>query len=289
MAELLIRGSGRPPQCRDEALAAQAAWVAHRRRKVAAQVVLANQIQGQLDLIFPGLTGCFAHGLDAASLRVLIRDLPDPDRVRRLGVEGVLRFVRRRGVQMSRPKAEQVMRAGPRRSSITQHRTTCATGRTRCRLGLVRSLRPADPRRHHRTGGAAAPDPAGVLLGIPGVGVLTASSYGRQSLTRSATATPAPPTGPPVWSRSVTNRPAVPGPVLDWDQPRRIGRITQSIIELGRSVGSHHPDFITYRRQLLAHGKPPLVAPVGGQLTIGSARASWMPWAAKVFSDSATS
>ena len=111
MAELLIRGSGRPPQRRDEALAAQAAWVAHRRRKVAAQVVLANQIQGQLDLIFPGLTGCFAHGLEAASSRVLIRDLPDPDRVRRPGVEGVLRFVRRRGVHMTRPKAEQVVRA----------------------------------------------------------------------------------------------------------------------------------------------------------------------------------
>jgi len=85
--------------------------VAHRRRKVAAQVVLANQIHGQLDLIFPGLTGCFAHGLDAATLRVLIRDLPDPDRVRRLGEEGILRFVRRRGVHMSRPKAEQVVRA----------------------------------------------------------------------------------------------------------------------------------------------------------------------------------
>jgi transposase len=91
MAELMIRGTGRPPQCRDEDLAAQAAWVAHRRRKVAAQAMLANQIHSQLDLIFPGLTGCFTHGLDAASLRVLIRDLPDPDRVRRLGVYGVLR------------------------------------------------------------------------------------------------------------------------------------------------------------------------------------------------------
>jgi transposase len=114
MAELLIRGTGRPPQCRDEALAAQAAWVAHRRRKVAAQATLANQIHGQLDLIFPGLTGCFSHGLDAASLRVLIRDLPDPDRVRRLGVEGVLRYVRRRGVRMTRPKAEQVVAAHSR-------------------------------------------------------------------------------------------------------------------------------------------------------------------------------
>src|ERR1700740_2609881 len=111
MAELLIRGSGRAPQRRDEALAAQAAWVAHRRPKVAAQVMWSNQIHAQLDLIFPGLTGCFASGLDAASLRVLIRDLPDPDRVRRLGVEGVLRFVRRRGVRMSRPKARQVVQA----------------------------------------------------------------------------------------------------------------------------------------------------------------------------------
>lgn len=82
MAELLIRGTGRPPQCRDEALAAQAAWVAHRRRKVAAQAMLANQIHGQLDLIFPGLTGCFSHGLDAASLPRL-HHLPAPtDRTR---------------------------------------------------------------------------------------------------------------------------------------------------------------------------------------------------------------
>ncbi len=106
--QLLRTLTGRPPQCRDEALAAQAAWVAHRGRKVAAQATLANQIHGQLDLIFPGLTGCFTHGLDAASLRVLIRELPDPDRVRRLGVDGVLRYVRRRGVQMTRPMAEQV-------------------------------------------------------------------------------------------------------------------------------------------------------------------------------------
>ena len=29
---------------------------------------------------------------------------------------------------------------------------------------------------------------------------------------------------------------------------------------LGRGVGLHDPDFITYRRQLVARGKPPLVA-----------------------------
>ena len=37
MAELLVRGGGRRSQVRDEAMAAQAAWIAHRRRKVAAR------------------------------------------------------------------------------------------------------------------------------------------------------------------------------------------------------------------------------------------------------------
>ena len=57
----------------------QAAWVAHRRGKVAVQAMLANQIHDQFDLIFPGLTGFFTHGLDA-SLRVLIGDLPVTER-----------------------------------------------------------------------------------------------------------------------------------------------------------------------------------------------------------------
>lgn len=45
MAELMIRGAGRLPQIRDDAMAAQSAWVAHRRRKVAAHVALSNQFK----------------------------------------------------------------------------------------------------------------------------------------------------------------------------------------------------------------------------------------------------
>lgn len=42
MAELMIRGAGRLPQIRDDAMAAQSAWTAHRRRKVAAHVALSS-------------------------------------------------------------------------------------------------------------------------------------------------------------------------------------------------------------------------------------------------------
>ena len=53
MAELMIRGAGRLPQVRDDAMATQVAWVGHRRRKMAAHVALSNQIQGHLDWCSP--------------------------------------------------------------------------------------------------------------------------------------------------------------------------------------------------------------------------------------------
>ncbi len=259
MAELLIRGSGRPPQCRDEALAAQAAWVAHRRRKVAAQVMLTNQIHGQLDLIFPGLTGCFAHGLDAASLRVLIRDLPDPDRVRRLGVEGVLRFVRRRGVRMSRPKAELVVHAAQQALRLPCAERSAPLTVLAADWSLFEAI---DQQIQHATDilTALLPDtPAGVLLDIPGVGVLTASSYGAA-------------VGDPNRYRDAAAAYRASGlvPVTYESAGRRRPRtgisregsveLRRAIVDFGRGLGLHHPDFITYRRQLLSRGKPPLVA-----------------------------
>jgi transposase len=111
MAELLIRGAGRVPPVRDDAMASQVAWVGHRRRKVAAHVALSNQIQGHLDLVFPGLGACFDGILTTKAGRVLVRDLADPDRLRRVGVEGLVRFVARRGVQLRRSKAEQLVEA----------------------------------------------------------------------------------------------------------------------------------------------------------------------------------
>lgn len=259
MAELLIRGTGRPPQCRDEALAAQAAWVAHRRRKVAAQAILANQIHGQLDLIFPGLTGCFSHGLDAASLRVLIRDLPDPDRVRRLGIDGVLRYVRRRGVQMTRPKAEQVVAAAQvaLRLPVTERRAPLVV--LASDWALFEAL---DQQIHDAT--AVLTDllpktPAGILLGIPGVGVLIASAYGAAI-------------GDPNRYRDAAAAYRASGLVpISYESAGRartrtgISRegsveLRRAIVDLGRGVGLHHPDFISYRHQLIARGKPPLVA-----------------------------
>jgi transposase len=109
--ELLVDGVGRPRPPRDEALAVQAAWAAHRRRKVAACAVLQNQVHAASDLAFPGLVGCYTDPFHRASLLVLLRELCDPERVQRLGVERLRSFVGRRGVRLFTPKAIQIVAA----------------------------------------------------------------------------------------------------------------------------------------------------------------------------------
>lgn len=101
--------------------------------------------------------------------------------------------------------------------------------------------------------------PAGILLGVPGIGVLTASAYGAAI-------------GDPNRYRDAAAAYRASGLVpISYESAGRartrtgISRegsveLRRAIVDLGRGVGLHHPDFINYRRQLIARGKPPLVA-----------------------------
>jgi hypothetical protein len=57
--DLVISGSGRPPQQRADALVEPVVWAGVRRRRVRARTALTNQLLGTLDLVFPGMDGCF--------------------------------------------------------------------------------------------------------------------------------------------------------------------------------------------------------------------------------------
>jgi transposase len=194
-----------------------------------------------------------------AMAELLIRDLPDPDRVRRLGVEGVLRFVRRRGVHMTRPKAEQIVQAAQVALRLPSTERRAPLGVLAADWTLFEAL---DQQIHDATTTLAAllpKTPAGVLLGIPGVGILTASSYGAAI-------------GDPNRYRDAAAACRASGLVpISYESAGRarprtgISRegsveLRRAIVDLGRGIGLHHPDFITYRRQLIARGKPPLVA-----------------------------
>jgi transposase len=138
MAELMVRGGGRPPQVRSDTIAAQLAWVSHRHRKLGAHQALANQIQSQVDLVFPGLSGCFSDLLGAKAGRVILADICDPDRVCHLGAERLRAFVAHRGVRMSRPKAAQVLDAAAVAAGRRAHRLAFA---------MLRTQQPYDPAR----------------------------------------------------------------------------------------------------------------------------------------------
>ena len=81
MAELIIRGKGRTPSVEDGPLARQTVLVAHRRRKVKARSALKNQMLATLDLVFPGLDGCFTDTFNTKLGSLLISEAMTPKRV----------------------------------------------------------------------------------------------------------------------------------------------------------------------------------------------------------------
>ncbi len=261
MAELMVRGGGRCPAVRTDALATQAAWVAHRRRKVSARVALANQVIGQLDLVFPGLDGCFTDLLGARAGRVIVTDICDPDRVRRQGVEGLRRFLARRGVALSRPKAAQVVEAA-RVALRLPEAERAALGRVLAAdVALLGALEGEIGAAEAALAEVLAATPAAVLTSLPGVAVVRASNYGAGigDPTRFPNAAAA--------YRSAGLVPTLYESAGRFRTRQHISRegsveLRRAIIELGRGLAQHDADFGDYRRRLIGAGKPALVAAV---------------------------
>ena len=261
MAELMIRGAGRLPQIRDDAMAAQAAWVAHRRRKVAAHVALSNQVQGHLDLVFPGLGACFDGILQTKAGRVIVRDLADPDRMRRLGPEGLRRFVARRGVILQRAKAAQLIEAAKVGLRLPLAERAPVAALLRADVGLLEAIGAEIRRAEDELAAVLDATPAGVLVSLPGVGVVRASSYGAaigdpRRFPNAAAAYRASGLVPAEYSSAGRSR--------GGQHISREGSVELrgAIIELGRGLAGHDADFAAYRRRLRSSGKRPAVAAV---------------------------
>ncbi|HVF15108.1 MAG TPA: IS110 family transposase [Acidimicrobiales bacterium] len=261
MAELMVRGAGRCPAVRTDALATQAAWVAHRRRKVGARVALANQVIGQLDLVFPGLDGCFSDLLGARAGRVIVTHICDPDRVRRQGVDGLRRFVARRGVALSGPKATQVVEAARVALRLPDAERAALGHVLAADLALLASLEVGITVAEAALGEVLAATPAAILTSLPGVAVVRASNYGAgigdpSRFPNAAAAYRAAGLVPALYESAGRSR--------SGQHISREGSVElrQAIIELGRGLSQHEADFRDYRRRLLDSGKPASVAAV---------------------------
>jgi transposase len=262
MAELLTRGAGRPPEQRDQALSTQVAWTAHRRRKVKARTALTNQVLAQLDLIFPGLQGCFTTGvLTTKAGRVIVRDLVDPARIKRLGDEGLRRFVARRRVQLTRPKAASIIAAARNALSLPEAELVARNAVFSADIVLLDYLDTMIGEADQQLSEVLGATPAAVLTSLPGVSVVRASNYGAEigDPWRFRSAEAAYRFSGLVPASYESARKARPGQHIS-----REGSVElrEAIIELGKGLSQFDPDFAHYKRRLVSDGKKRSIAAV---------------------------
>ncbi|HUY63909.1 MAG TPA: IS110 family transposase [Acidimicrobiales bacterium] len=257
MAELMVRGGGRPAPARSDALAAQLAWVVHRQRKLGAHQALANQIQSQLDLVFPGLAGCFASLLGAKAGRVILAHICDPDRICRLGAERLRAFMARRGVRLSRPKAAQILDAARAALRLPAAERAVLGEVLSADVALLAALEGELARAETALAEILPATPAAILTSLPGVGVIRASTYG---------AGIGDPWRFPNAGAAYRASGLVPTEYDSAGKHRRRGQrisregsvlLRQAIIELGKGLTGHHDDFAAYRRRLIDQEKKP--------------------------------
>lgn len=254
MAELLVRGKGRPAAPLDEAMATQAALVAHRARKVKARSAVKNHIHASLDLVFPGLAGCFCDLLGTKLGRLLLAEGMGPQRIRRLGPERLRRFCAHRGVKVQRPKATQIVAAAKQALALPPEVRKVHAGVLASDVALLGTLDRAIAQAEQELGEVLARTPSGILTTMPRVGVVRASSYGAAL-------------GDPSRFRTASQVYRMAGlvPRLYESAGKRrshtsISRegkaeLREAIIELGRALRQGHPDFARYAEELTARGK----------------------------------
>lgn len=111
MAELLLAGRGLPVRDRSTVLTELTAWAAHRTSRVLLRTATKNQLLGQLDRTFPGLTLALPDVLGTKVGRLVATEFADPARLTSLGASRFIRFAANRGLQVRKPLADRLIQA----------------------------------------------------------------------------------------------------------------------------------------------------------------------------------
>ena len=100
MTELLLAGRGLVVTVPPVSVGGAHGWAAHRHRRVATRTATKNQLLGQLDRCFPGLTLVVPDVLGTKVGRLVAEHFADPHRLGGLGVSRFIRFAAARGLQV---------------------------------------------------------------------------------------------------------------------------------------------------------------------------------------------
>lgn len=254
-AELLARGGGTRPRDAETAMAVQRVFAGHRQRKVWARSGLSNQIQVLADQLFPGLTDCYWKMMRAKSAWVILAEICDPVRIRRLGAKRLQRFVANRGVAMKHKKAERITAAARESLALPSKQREALQTALTADMSLFTGLSDAIGHAEQEMSRVLPDTPAGVLTSLPGIAVVRASNYGAAigDPHRYDSAAAAYRTSGLVPSEHQSADTSYEGQPIS-----REGRVEarRAIVELGRGLADHDPEFAAYRDQLRNRNKP---------------------------------
>jgi transposase len=260
IADLLARGAGRCPQQRELATVEQAAWVAHRHRKVDMRRRLRQQIHAQLDLVFPGLSTCFEDIFDTRSGMMILTEICSPQRIAHLGPTRLGRFAANRGIRMRVKHCEKIVAVARNALALDAGRGT-AEAILAADLELLRVASIEIDRCEHRLEQILPDTPAAVLATMPGIGVVRASGY--CAALGDHTRFPNAGAAYSFAGLSPSSHDSAQKGPPDMSITRAgSAKLRSAILELGRGLGIHHPDFADYRAQLLARHKPAKVTAI---------------------------
>jgi transposase len=261
IVDLVISGMGWSPQQRDAAMTAQLAWVTLRSRRVKARTALGNQLLGTLDLVFPGLDGCFDTLLATRIGAVLLHHLFDPDRMLDLGAPGLQAFAAEHGVRLTAVKATQLVRAAEQALRLPAAERACQAAVLATDVALLDALNGDIAHAEAQLAAVLPQTPAAVLLSLPGVSTVRASSYG------AALGDPRRFASADVAYRIAGMHPSTYDSAGRDRSGQKLSRrgspeLRAAIIELGRGLAQRDPHFAAYRAALHGRGMPPLKAQV---------------------------
>jgi transposase len=176
ITELVLSGQGSVVNDRAVVLGELAAWVRHRSRRVATRSGLKNQLLGQLDRAFPGLTLALPDVLATKVGRMVVEHFTDPGRLAALGETRFIRFAATRGLAVRQPVAGRVVAAA--RDALPTADAAVAREMVAKDLQVLQILDRQAAAAEVELAALLPVTPFAPLTTVPGWGTVRASAYG---------------------------------------------------------------------------------------------------------------
>jgi transposase len=252
ITDLLLAGRGQLITEREVLIGELSAWAGHRSRRVATRSATKNQLLGQLDRAFPGLTLALPDVLGTKIGRLVAAEFADPARLSALGVSRLIRFAAVRDIQLRRAVAERLVSAAqealPTRDGVVARRVLATD------LGLLADLDTQIENAERELAALLPASPYATLTSVPGWGVVRVCNY--------AAALGDPDRWP--GSRQVYRASGLSPMQYESAGKRRDGTISRegsvalrrALIDLGLGLWLTEPAAKAYAAELKSRGKP---------------------------------